>query len=156
MNGHWHHFKAKVRNGTIRRRALADLRRLVPKYGVRFVAGDYNMSRDALVDDLRAGGIEATLVAFHCELGEIRETLDGPAPSSRMVKDTSWRMDVLPTVHWDSCLIMAIGGLRYAPKPLTPTAHIFMGAQHPSRACGTSQRGFPSPSYIRESVSPEV
>ena len=91
------------------------------------------MSAYTLVDELRACGFEATLCAWHCEA------------------------DSLATgVLWDSCLVVALGGVKYPPKMNTSMAHALAATRCPNYRGpnGGLTRGYPSHSYLTQSTFP--
>ena len=110
VNCHWHNSMAKVQFGVMRVRATKWLVDMIKKYKVRFVMGDLNMSAYDVCTLLRDNGIECNLVAWHCELD----------------KDTDYN-----TFLYDSCVIVAIGGMRYPPKLCTTMVHCLTAAQMP-------------------------
>ena len=115
---------AKVLGNQQRKAAIAWMVARIVKYNVRFVLGDFNMSAFQLLDDLRACGIECLVVSQHVEL--------------------DWQCE---NYLYDSCVIVAIGGRRYFPKPNTLSSHCLMAAQvYDSDSKG--DRGFPVHSYI--------
>jgi len=126
INAHWHRAMAKVLGSADRNAAIKWIRDMIEKYKVRFVMGDFNMSAFQIVYDLRACGIEATVISQHTELNE---KCDG-------------------YVH-DSCAIIAIGGCMYPPKPSTLESHCCMAAQLGNGSNGEfGVRGFDISSYI--------
>ena len=126
VNAHWHRDMAKKldpdRRG-LRHQAVDWLVARIRLYKVRFVLGDFNMSAYQICNDLRACGIEATLVAYHCELDK-----------------------TCTSFLFDSCVIVAIGGLRFDPKVNTIAARCLTAAQVPYLK--GEDRGYPPASYI--------
>ena len=131
INAHWHREMAKNFGCRDRNAAIRWILKMIEKYGVRFLMGDFNMSAYQILYDLRACGIEAHVVARHVELNEACDKY----------------------VH-DSCVIVAIGGCMYAPKPCTLDSHCCMAAQLGNGSNGKfGVRGFDISCYIFADVA---
>ena len=94
------------------------------KKGWRSIVGELNMQTYGIAAKLRKEGVECHILALHAER----------KPS---------------TEHFlfDSCIILAIGGMLYNPKRNTLGAHVCMGAQSPPESDGYLSRGFPASTY---------
>ena len=114
INAHWGNEMAKKKTHT--RLALADMVELICKYNVRFVVGDFNMYAYTLPSALFDAGVESHLLAVHAESKLGDRAPGGLIPTAR-------------ELYFDSCVIVAIGGLKYNPKVNLLITHEIMGAQ---------------------------
>ena len=131
--------------GTVTR-VLEMFRDAIIRYKARFLVGDGNMAAYKLVPYLRACGIEAHLLDCHVEL--ISATQLG-RPSTNKKEPTNPN-----ELMYDSCVIIAIGGVQYRPKTLYPECHLRMGALVPCMENKNNTRGYSKSSYLPGSEFP--
>ena len=128
-----------AKTGTVTK-VLKMFRDAIIRYKARFLVGDGNMAAYKLVPYLRACGIEAHLLDCHVELISATQ-LAKPSTDKRGPTDPN-------ELLYDSCVIIAIGGLRYRPKTLLPECHMRMGAMVPCLENKNNSRGFPTNHYL--------
>ena len=141
INAHIHNslVNNQAKAGTVNK-VLELFKDAIIYWKTRFFVGDANMAAYKLVPFLRACGVEARLLDYHVEL--ISATQLG-RPSTNKKEPTNPN-----ELMYDSCVIIAIGGVQYRPKTLYPECHLRMGALVPCMENKNNTRGYSASTYL--------
>ena len=144
INAHIHNslVNNQAKAGTVKK-VFDLLKDAIIYWKTRFFVGDANMAAYKLVPFLRACGVEARLLDYHVELISA-EQLKKPSTNKKEPTNPNELM-------YDSCVIIAIGGLQYRPKTLYPECHLRMGALVPCSKKNHNTRGYSKSQYLRGS-----
>jgi hypothetical protein len=163
VNCHLHSTVAHKVKGVKRLSFVKALIADVLKYKVRFVVGDFNMSAYQLIEDFALAGLEAQLLAYHCEVN-YKDSMHkgflavGEDEADQIAYCNAALLFDDAKLKFDSCVILCIGGIKYPPKTNLASAHILSGAMHPrfGRENKAERRGFTSEQYIGQTPSVQI
>jgi hypothetical protein len=163
VNCHLHSTVAHKVGGVKRLSFVKALIADVLKYKIRFVMGDLNMSAYQLIEDFALAGLEAQLLAYHCEVNyndsmHQGHRASGDDEAAQLAYCNAALLQGDAKLKFDSCVILCVGGVVYPPKTNLASAHILSGAMQPrfGRDDKAERRVFFTEQYIGQTPSVQI